>query len=93
MQTPVDPINAQVGSRARRRRLTFGMEQSEFALKCGMKQKHISMVEHGTRGLTAVRIINIVKYCWVTSDFILMGTRAGLDRPSAVIVEASPHFD
>lgn len=77
LKRELSPIDRHVGARVRTRRLTLGMNQTEFGTLLGVTYQQVQKYESGANRISASRLQQIAKAAGVSVEFFF----DGLDLP------------
>ena len=86
MNKKANPIDAQVGSRVRIRRMLIGMSQEKLGDLLGLTFQQVQKYEKGVNRIGAGRLFEIARILGVPIDFFYDGVAA----PAEGLVDATP---
>ena len=75
-----DNLAVEIGRRIASRRKQLGLTQAEAAEKAELTQQFFASVETGTKNIRAESIIKVSRALNISTDFLLTGIVADLDR-------------
>lgn len=84
--------NLEIGNRIRTRREELNLTRNELSEMLDITPKFCSDIELGARGMSLNTLMSISKVLYMSTDYILFGTKTEKDKtPFALFAESVPH--